>query len=316
EENRAIERALQAEPTSLNVTWEAANLYVVQGNWESAFPLFRVVMQRDPTLRRQALEVALRGNRDVREVLERAVPPGVPVYADFLQLLVRRKDSAGAAAVWSKLVALGESVPVPSALPYLNLLLAEQQGGRARQAWQDLARLTPAIARYVSPGNLVTNGGFEEEILGNGLDWRVRAQPGLVLAVDEGQAHGGNRSLRIHMDAANLGLVGATQLIPLQPSTGYRLVAYVKSDGLESMNGPRLQILDAATGESLLLSDEISGSEPWRSVRAEFTTGPQANLVVLRVVRIPALGQVRGTLWLDDVLIEPAATSRPDTTQP
>ncbi|MGH9602333.1 MAG: carbohydrate binding domain-containing protein [Terriglobales bacterium] len=316
EENRALERALKAEPTGLNVAWEAANLYVVQGSWESAFPLFRVVIQQDPILRRQALEVMVRGNRDVNESLDHAIPPSVPVYVDFLQLLVRRKDSAGAGAVWSRLMALGPPVPVRPALPYVNLLLAEQQGERARQAWQELARVAPAISRHVSPGNLVANGGFEEEILGNGLDWRIRAQPGFELAVDGNQAHSGNHSLRIHMGGANLALAGPAQLVPVQPSTAYRLIAFVKCDRLESVNGPRLQIAEAGTGASLLLSDEISGSEPWRSVRGEFTTGPQTQVVILRVVRTPMWGQVRGTLWLDDLIIEPAATSGPDTPNP
>ncbi len=311
EENRALERALKAEPTALNVAWEAANLYVVQGDWELAFPLLRTVIPRDPVLRRQALELLVRGNRETSELLERAIPPSVPVYVDFLQLLVRRKDSAGAGIVWSRLVALGEPVPVRSAMPYVNLLLVEHQGDRARQAWQDLARMAPTISRYVIPGNLVTNSGFEQEILGNGLDWRIHALPGIELAADDTQAHSGDRSLRIHVNGENIALLGVAQLVPVHPSTSYRLVAYVKSDGLQGVNAPRLQIAEAATGASLLLSDEIAGSEPWHSVRGGFTTGPQAHLVILRVVRIPMLGQVRGTLWLDSVLIEPVPAPGP-----
>lgn len=314
EENRALERALKAEPTALNVAWEAANLYVVQGEWELAFPLLRTVIPRDPVLRRQALEILVRSNREPSELLERAIPPGVPVYVDFLQLLVRRKDSAGAGIVWSRLVALGEPVAVSSAIPYVNLLLAEHQGDRARHAWQDLARMAPAISLYSTPGNLVTNGGFEQEILGNGLDWRIQKVPGAEVTIDESQAHSGNRSLRMQVNSENIPIFGAAQLVPVQPSTSYRLVAYLKTDDVQSVNAPRLQIAESSTGASLLLSDEISGSEPWHSVRGEFTTGPQTQLVILRLVRIPMLGQVRGTLWLDSVLIEPVPAT--DTNNP
>jgi tetratricopeptide (TPR) repeat protein len=316
EENRALEHALKAEPTSLNVAWEAANLYVVLGDWEKAFPLLRTVMERDPVLRRQAVEVLVRGDREIGELLERAVPPSVPAYIDLLQLLVRRKDSAGAGAVWERLMAQGGSVPVISAMPYVNLLLVQHQGERARQAWQDLARVSAEIARYVSPGNLVTNGGFEEKILGNGLDWRVQALPGVDVGVDEGQAHSGDRSLRIKLDGADLALLGVGQLVPVQPSTTYRMMIYVRSENLQGLNAPRMQVADAATGVSLFLSDEISGSEPWRSVRGEFTTGPQVHLVILRVIRAPILGQVRGTLWLDSARIEPVSSSAPGTPGP
>ncbi|MCI0354663.1 MAG: hypothetical protein L0099_06455 [Acidobacteria bacterium] len=313
QENRALERALAAEPTTPNVAWEAANLYVVQGNWEPALPLFRIVLQRDPSLRRQALELALRANRDVNQLLDQVVPPSLPVYVDFLNLLVRRKDDAAAGAVWERLLALGQPVPIPSALPYLNLLLGQQQADRARQAWQDLARVNPALSRHIAPDNLVTNGSFEGDILGSGLDWRVRAGAGTELAVDEEHAHSGNRSLRMRFNGANIGPVGLAQVAPVQPASGYSFAAYVKTDGVEGVNGPRLQIVDAATGATLFLSDELSGTQSWRAVLGEFSTGAQVRVVMLRVARVPAFGQARGTLWLDTVRIQP--TNRPGTDQ-
>ncbi len=309
QEKRAIERALKAEPTTPNVAWEAANLYVVLGEWEPALPLLRTVLQRDPSLRRPALELALRANRSVAELLQGAVPPSVPIYVDFLHVLVRRKDAVAAGVVWARLIALGEPVSASAALPYINLLVSERQADQARQAWQDLARVTPSLAGYVEPDNLVTNSGFEEKMLGTGLDWRVSSQPGVEVALDEVQARSGKRSMRIRFGGAYIPQAGIAQLVAVQPASAYRLMAWVKTENLESVNGPRLQLTDAATGVQLLLGDEMGGSEPWHAVRAEFSTGPQTRVVMVRVVRSPLLGQIRGTLWLDDVRMAPGEPS-------
>ena len=44
----ALERAIEADPTTPDVAWEAANLYLVRGENEKALREFRVVLGTDP----------------------------------------------------------------------------------------------------------------------------------------------------------------------------------------------------------------------------------------------------------------------------
>ena len=55
----ALERAIQADSMTPDVAWEAANLYLVQGQNEKALREFRVVMANDSSLAGSAIQYLL-----------------------------------------------------------------------------------------------------------------------------------------------------------------------------------------------------------------------------------------------------------------
>src|SRR6267378_294150 len=48
EQATSVERAIQADPTTPHVAWEAANFFLVQGDQQKALRYFRVVLANDP----------------------------------------------------------------------------------------------------------------------------------------------------------------------------------------------------------------------------------------------------------------------------
>ena len=70
----ALERAIQADATTPDVAWEAANLYLVQGETEKALREFRVVIGNDPPLAGVALQFCWRIEPDVDALLRDIVP--------------------------------------------------------------------------------------------------------------------------------------------------------------------------------------------------------------------------------------------------
>ncbi len=67
----ALEHAIQADPTTPDVAWEAANFYLVQGDEAKALREFRVVLQNEPTLADPAIQFCWRINPDVDALLAR-----------------------------------------------------------------------------------------------------------------------------------------------------------------------------------------------------------------------------------------------------
>src|ERR1700689_2883817 len=61
----ALERAIEADPTTPDVAWEAANFYLVQGDDQKALREFRVVLQNEPTLADPAMQFGWWSNREV-----------------------------------------------------------------------------------------------------------------------------------------------------------------------------------------------------------------------------------------------------------
>ena len=65
---RALVRALQAEPTSPGVAWRSANFYLARNNADRALPLFRVALQYDPKNMAAALDLCWRATKSVSQI--------------------------------------------------------------------------------------------------------------------------------------------------------------------------------------------------------------------------------------------------------
>jgi tetratricopeptide (TPR) repeat protein len=83
----ALERAIQADSMTPDVAWEAANLYLVQGENERALREFRVVLANDNSLALTAIKFCWRIEPDVDALLRDVVPLRSDAYIAFLALL-------------------------------------------------------------------------------------------------------------------------------------------------------------------------------------------------------------------------------------
>jgi tetratricopeptide (TPR) repeat protein len=87
----ALEHAIDADPTTPDVAWEAANFYLVRGDNEKALREFHVVLESEPSMANLAIQFCWRINPDVDMLLREVVPAQSPAYIAFLDLLMTRK---------------------------------------------------------------------------------------------------------------------------------------------------------------------------------------------------------------------------------
>ena len=302
EQEDSVNRAAGADPMSPHVAWEAANLFLVQGDREKALRHFRIVLANDPQAVDSALQLCWRATGDVSLILDDVLPPRPDLYFSFLQLLMRKNETAAARNVWNRLVGLHQVFSSQLAFPYFRFLIAQREVAEAQTVWQQLAVLDPSLQSYLPTAeNLIVNGGFEENLLNGGFDWLYELEPHVVLAIDTSDFHSGARSLSITFDGQSAAGAGISELIPTKPNTEYEFSAQFKAEELESASGPRFAIDDAYTGTSYVLTDDVIGTNPWRQQQARFQTGPNTNLVSLKIVRQPANPLIRGKLWIDDL---------------
>ena len=90
-QSAALEHAINADPTTPDVAWEAANFYLVQGDNEKALREFRVVLKNDPSLADNAIRLCWRIKPDVDVLLRDVVPATAPANIAFLSLLTAPK---------------------------------------------------------------------------------------------------------------------------------------------------------------------------------------------------------------------------------
>jgi hypothetical protein len=302
EQGESVERAVQADPTTPHVAWEAANFFLVQGDRERALRYFRVVLANDPEAVDSTLQICWRASGNAPEILHLALPPRADIYLSFLRLLVANNDVASAENVWNRLIGLGQTFSAKSALSFFGLLIAKKEIAVANTAWQQLSIADHSIQRYLpSSENLIVNGGFEENMLNGGYDWWYQSHPQATLAIDTSEFHSGTRSLSVTFDGHSVPGAPIFEFVPVKPGTSYEFSAQLRPEDIDTASGPRFAIVDAYTNYSYVLTEDTLGTTPWRLHEARFQTGPTTNLLVLKIVRVPSQPLIRGKLWIDDV---------------
>jgi tetratricopeptide (TPR) repeat protein len=297
----ALEHAMEADPTTPDVAWEAANLYLVQGQNDKALREFRVVMANDSSLITAAVQFCWRIEPDVDALLRDVIPPHADAYLAFLELLMSKQETAASAKVWDALIQSGQPFQRTYAFEYFTYLIRHQDVDEAVVVWRQAASRFGLNAYLPSPANLVVNGSFSLDILNAGLDWQYQRQRSVELTLDPRVFHGGQRSLLATFDGPRVDDAGIFQYVPVQPNTTYDLSAYYKSADIEGAGGPHLTVQDMYNPKTIYYeSADMTESGFWKSVEGEFTTSADCKLVVLHIRRVPEGSPIRGKLWVDD----------------
>ena len=327
----ALERAIQADAMTPDVAWEAANLYLVQGENQKALREFRVVLANDSSLSPAAIQFCWRIEPDVDALLLNVVPPRNDAYIAFLALLqgdvsrlIREMTSPPADAgelsraqvqsklaqikqeteasfkVWNGLMQTHQTFERRYAEDYFQFLIRQKEVDQAALVWQQTAERFGLSAYLPSANNLVVNGKFSLKVLNAGFDWQYQKQSSVKLELDPSDSHGGRQSLTISFDGPGINDAGIYQFVAVQPSTTYQFSAYYKNGELEGAGGPHFTIQDMYNQKIYYQSDELNEAGFWKSVDGEFTTGPDCKLVVLHIRRLPEGSPIRGKLWIDD----------------
>jgi hypothetical protein len=296
----ALESAIHADSMTPDVAWEAANLYLVQGETEKALHEFSVVMGNDSSLSWSAVQSCWRINPDVDSLLRDVIPHSADAYVAFLTLLENKEETRGTFKVWDALIQTHQPFELHHVFDYVHFLIQHKEVDQAVLVWQQAAERFSLTDHLPSPSNLVINGSFSLDILNGGFDWQYQKQSGVTLTLDPSDFHSGRRSLLIGFDGAGINDAGFYQLVAVQPNTTYAFSGFYKIGDMEGAGAPHMTIQDMYSLAVYLDSDEMKESGYWKSVEGEFTTSPDCKLVVLHLRRLPEGSPIKGKLWIDD----------------
>lgn len=296
-ETNSLDRALAADPRNPEAAWDAANLFLAQGSPDRSMSLFRSVLENDVYLVEQTLNTCWRVHPDTDYLLETVVPPNA--YDAFLQFLMAKKQTDGAAKVWERIFSRQQPLDRRYLLDYERYLILNHDVAQASRVWQQATNLSGLAPYQPSAENLLINGDFSLPILNGGLEWIHRDVPGVELALDNSEPHSSSRSLRITLDGASISDAGMMQLVPVEPNTSYEFSGVYKAEDMDGAGGMQFSLSDAYNGTTLFTSDNLRDADFWKRSSGALTTGADTNLAALRIVRVPAGSPIRGKLWID-----------------
>jgi len=305
---RSLEEALALAPNYTEVHWRLANLLLREGKLARAVVEFRAAISSNVGLLPGTLDLLWRVSSGNLATV-RAITPRNPNSQLLLaQFLLKQSRASDAITVFSG-IDRNALAGLPEISTFINSLMSEGRLEEARGLWVGLV-----AGIYAQPGRplpAVWNGGFESDIAKNltQFDWVITRNEYAVPVIDASSSHGGSRSLRIDFtgrDTARLdGQVKQTLIV--RPGTRYRLECFVKTERLETPEGPRIVVSDNGSSTEIASSDPVrAGSNDWRLVAIDFTSPPNARAVIVTIKRIPKYSYdnpTRGTIWLDDFVL-------------
>jgi hypothetical protein len=309
----AFVKAKRAYPLSPEVSWRYGNFLLRRGDSNAAFAEIKHAVEADPKRGAAAFALSMRFDRNVNSALQRVLPSSQDAYLNVISALAEQAQTDQALIVWSKLAALPPKLQLSQSFPLLEALINKRQVAEAQRVWDQALNFASVSRPPDPPGSLVWDGGFETNVVGGGFTWRYSSFiDGVVVTLDKNEKHSGNRSLRLTFNGLrNVTFNDVCQFVSVQPSTSYLFSAWVLTRSLSTDQGVRFGLRSIGDpNNSAVWTEDVEGTQPWTKIELPWTSGKDVHELQLCVTRLPSVkfdSKIRGSAWIDDVVLAPAS---------
>ena len=281
--------------------WEKALLTYELGRYDILAEDLAWIIEKIPGKSRQdALKLAFSLWPDPAELLKRI---GRRNILHLFSHASRTKDLDTALAYWPQIEEMGVGAHRQEVLVFLDSLI---------QAGQ-LAQAVPIWKRYYNDGQLLYNGGFDQEPSNRAFDWRVSKPKGSTWRIEAGSDKNG-QALRLHFSGTdNIRYGHLFQIVPLEPGRKYLLGGQIKTDRLTTDQRPFLEVVGYKCAMPPARTRIVAESQPWTAFSLPFAVPEECRAVQVRVRREPSTrfdNLLAGDLWLKGMAIEDTGDTR------
>jgi tetratricopeptide (TPR) repeat protein len=301
-------------PRLPQVQWAIANFLLLHADVDQAFAHFQVVLAGTPRYNQAIFDIAWKASGNAAQILDEVIPRELTAELAYLHYLVPLNRLTEAQAVWKRIVSAPDKFPPFESSDFIDHLIANNLPEEAFGVWTDLRKKGWMDADLPSQGdNLIVNGSFEAGIENMGFGWRAEPTNDSRIWRDSAEFHSPGFSLAVEfLGQENPYFFNVFQYVLVAPGKSYELDAYLKTKGITTDSGPRLEVRDAYNTLALYkqTDDLKEDSMGWTHQSLAFTTGPKTRLLRVGLARVPSEkldNQISGRVWLDDVRLVPAA---------
>ncbi|HTW25112.1 MAG TPA: tetratricopeptide repeat protein [Candidatus Baltobacteraceae bacterium] len=312
EARRAFARAQAVYPDSAEVDFYYGNFLLRQEEFPGAYEQLRRAAAADPKLVPVVISRVWRATEDVRPLLDQVLPANAGSYEQALDFFGAAHRGDEAIEVWERMRQLRESIPLPETFPLIDELIHEDRADDARRVWTEALATAGLPNQGPTGGSLIWDGDFKTDFAEGGLGWRWDAPPDASIDFDPQVGPNGSRVVRLDFTGgANVEVGSPLEYVPAEPSTTYHFHASMRTDGITTESGMRFLISDPNHKDAVnVLTDNMTGTQPWTSIGADLTTGAETHFLLVQLVRYPSRlfdNKLGGTAWIGDISLTPGA---------
>ena len=188
--------ALKVYPASAEVHWEYGNFLLRQDQLAAAMSEMHVAVMGDRSLLPLAVTRAWRSTQDAEAIATQLLPAESSAYIETLNFFATENLDAGL-EIWHRLAQLPVHFSIDKLFPFLDELIREERSADAVRMWLEGLAKCGLPNRSLPDQSVVWNGGFEQDVLNGGFDWRMESRPGMTWDYDTSVFRGGLRSIRL-----------------------------------------------------------------------------------------------------------------------
>jgi hypothetical protein len=308
---QAYGRAKADYPISADVAWQYGNYLLRQQESSAGLEEIQRAVRTDPSLLPLAISRAWLSTHDVNVLLDQVLPANLNAYFKALDFFQSTQDPKSALVVWNRLLSLGKPFPLASALPFLGELSREDRSKDAQRVWLEAVQASGSSPKPQSDVSLIWDGGFTQDFPNGGLGWYWDSPLGAAIDFDAPRISNGTRSIRLDFGGGNnIDLDAPFQFVPVEAHHTYHFRAYLRTDRITTESGLRFSIIDPHhPGAVNVVTDNLTGTNPWTPSDAEVLTGPETHFLLVRLYRSPSRlfeNKLAGTAWIADVSLVPS----------
>lgn len=306
---QSLEAACRLAPGHWDVHYRFGNVLLRQGKLDQSLPELRSAAVANKEILPGILDLVWRASREDVNAVRTVAESNSGTKFILAQFLLKvPSHTSEAVSVFESIDRDARLGSAAESSTFLNSLVAAGKFDSARELWDDLVGAG-------EQSSLICNGGFESDASKNfaQFDWAFGRTEYARLALDTDVAHSGSSSLRIEFTGQDTTRLDneVKQLVPVRPGSRYKLECYVKTNNLESPEGPRVVVTDRSSNWIAASEPVAVGSSDWKIIVVDFVapenSSSSSSAVVVSIKRKPRFSYdepTSGIVWFDDFSIK------------
>ena len=300
-------QAVRLLPAFVPVRMQAANYWVMRGNWEAAMENWEAALITDPSLGRKVFPVMLgmAGTAQGRSLLAGLAAEPPPWWESFFSHVATHSETLEPLqALFGMRLASEVPVSEQERRNYVARLLEEGEWAEAFLVWVN--GLNEEQRKQL--GGLY-NGGFEMPLSNEGFGWRVTIRKKLV-NIRRQSSYGiqGDKALHLIFRGGEFHFRHLHQLLFRRPGI-HEFNGTYRVDRLRGRGGLKWRVYCAGDPSRLLGESKVMlGLGEWEPVSFRFTV-PEEPECAAQILRLESTGRssydhkLAGDIWLDGLSV-------------
>lgn len=301
----SLRAARTLAPNYWDVHYRLGNLLVRQGKFKESVDELQMAVAANNELLPGTLDLLWRVSSGDVSAVRTVSGSGASNRLTLARFLLKVLRPIEAAEVFGSIDRADRLASAKESSAFLTSLIAVGKFDAARKLWSELAGRD-------DQASIISNGSFEADILRDfsQFDWSFGHSEYARLSIDAATAHTGSRSLRIEFLGRDTTRLDdeIKQLVPVRSGARYTLECFVKTNGLESPEGPKVVVTGIASSNWIAASEPIAqGAHDWQRLSVEFVAPQNSagdiSAVLVSIKRKPRFSYdepTRGAAWFDD----------------